>query len=222
MTLITILGSCRQYSIKDIYNCTNIQEKLTYPHYTKEILQTIKYLKYKNLNDYEIQYTFRTPILNKLNLNYELLKNEYDNTNFFIIEIASKLYYKYDNKYVHHIAIENNYNLDIKNNIEVGKLTKFEIENDILEIKEELNKPFIIVSHLVTRNYGDRFELKNWLEDICLRNNILFIDPIKELREKNYNLDELFLDEKNLAHYNNNGHNIIKNIYKEYIEKINI
>lgn len=220
MNLITILGSCRQHSINNIYNCTSIQEDLTYPHYTKEILQTIKYLKYKNLDDNEVQYTFRTPILNKLNLNYELLKNQYNNSNLFIIEIASKIYYKYNNKFIHHIAIEDNYNLDIKNDIVVGKLSKSEIENYILEIKKELNKPFIIISHLVTREYGDRYELKIWLEDICLKNNILFIDPIKELRKKNYNIDELFLDEKILAHYNDNGHNIIKNIYKEYIEKL--
>lgn len=221
MSVITIFGSCRQHSLKNLYNCTNIQEDLTYPHYTKEVLQTIRYLKYKNLTDTEVKYTFRTPILTKrINFHYESLKNQYYSSDVFVIEIASKLFYKYDNKYLHHISSEDEYNVDIKNDIEIGKLTKLEIENDILEIKTELNKPFIIVSHLVTRESGDRQELKCWLEEICFKNNIPFIDPIKELKKKIHNVDHLFLDEKVLAHYNDMGHGTILNIYKEYIDKI--
>ena len=220
MKIVTIFGSCRQHSIKNIYKCTNIQEDLTYPHYTKEVLQTIRYLKYKNLTDVEVQYTFRTPILNKSKLNYDLLKNHYNHSDVFIVEIASKLFYKYDNKFLHHISIEEQYNVAIKNDIEIGKLTKSEIENDILEIKRELEKPFIIVSHLVTRESGDRHELKCWLEEICSNNGILFLDPIKELKKKFTTIDHLFLDETVLAHYNDTGHGIIQNIYKEYIDQI--
>ena len=47
--IVTIFGSCRQYSIKEIYKCTDIQEEISYPHYTKEVLQIIDYLKNINL-----------------------------------------------------------------------------------------------------------------------------------------------------------------------------
>ena len=46
---ITILGSCIQHSLKNKYNITDIQEKLSYPHYTKEILEVIKYCKYNHI-----------------------------------------------------------------------------------------------------------------------------------------------------------------------------
>ena len=45
MSYITILGSCRQLSILKYFNVSFIQEELNYPHYTKEILQQIIYLK---------------------------------------------------------------------------------------------------------------------------------------------------------------------------------
>jgi len=45
---------------------------------------------------------------------------------------------------------------------------KTDIENDIIPIKKNNlnNKSILIVSHLVTRGYGDRYELKMWLEEI--------------------------------------------------------
>ena len=39
---ITVLGSCRQHSLQNKYSLTSIQEELSYPHYTKEILEVIK------------------------------------------------------------------------------------------------------------------------------------------------------------------------------------
>ena len=45
MSLITILGSCRQESLYKNYNITSIQKNISYPHYTKEIIQAIEYCK---------------------------------------------------------------------------------------------------------------------------------------------------------------------------------
>ena len=42
---ITIFGSCRQQALGKYYSTTSIQESLTYPHYTKEIIQAIEYCK---------------------------------------------------------------------------------------------------------------------------------------------------------------------------------
>ena len=78
----------------------------------------------------------------------------------------------------------------------------------------------IIISHLVTRNEGDRYELKCWLEEICKQNNILFLDPIKELKKEYININNYFLNEKSLNHYNEIGHEKIKKIYDIYINKL--
>lgn len=219
---ITILGSCRQHSLRNKYTITNIQEELSYPHYTKEILEVIKYCKNNHIKPEETLNVFRTPILNKNIPNFVKLNNEFESTNLFILEIASKTKYNYNNYYVHHIATENQYNVPIKNDIKIEIQTKEEIEEDILKIKNELNKPLIIVSHLVTIDKGERYNLTFWLEEICLKYNIPFINPIKELIKKNINIDEIFLKEDILAHYNEIGHQEILKIYSEFIGKINI
>lgn len=222
---ITVLGSCRQYSLRNIYNVTSIQEDISYPHYTKEILEVINFCKFGNLSPEETLYTFRTPILNNFPIYFnEKIKNEFETSDIFILEIASKKKYKYNNRYVHHIATENLYNQlindNIKNNIEIIDQNKDEIEEDIIKIKELLNKPLIIISHLVTKNIGERYNLKSWLEEICNKHSIIFIDPIKELESNGYNIETLFKKEDILTHYNDDGHLKILEIYKGYINNI--
>ena len=218
---ITILGSCRQEYIKNNYRCTNIDVEVSYPHYTKEIIQVINFCKFGNLSPEETLYTFRTPILYKKPLYFDInIKNEFESSDLYILEIASKIVYEYDNKYLHHIATEDQYNIPIKDKINIRYQDKNEIENDIIYIKNILNKPIIIISHLVTKEEGERYKLKSWLEDICLIHNILFIDPIKELNKKNYDFNKIFKKEDVLSHYTDEGHNAIGNIYKYYIDKI--
>jgi len=72
----------------------------------------------------------------------------------------------------------------------------------------------------VTKNVGERYELKCWLEDICKKHSICFIDPVKNLLIKYNNIDNLFLEEKSLNHYNDLGHKYIQSIYKDFIENI--
>jgi hypothetical protein len=219
---ITILGSCRQHTLKNKYNVTNIQEELSYPHYTKEILEVINYCKNNHIKQQETINIFRTPILTKTPANFDKLNNEFNSTNIFILEIASKIKYNYNNIYVHHIATEEKYNISIINEIKIEMQLKEEIEKDILIIKNELNKPFIIVSHLVTKNSGERYNLSCWLEEICLKYNIPFINPVKELIKKDVNLEDIFLKENIINHYSEKGHNEILKIYSEYIENIKI
>ena len=219
---ITILGSCRQHSLKNKFNITDIQEELSYPHYTKEIIEVIHFCKYNHIIPDETINIFRTPILNKTPPNFEKINSQFNSSNLFILEISSKIKYKYKNYYVHHIATDEQYNTTNKNEIKIEIQDKNEIEEDILKIKNELNKPLIIVSHLVTRNYGERFILASWLEEICLKYKIPFINPVKELQNKNINIDDLFLEENTLAYYNNKGHNEIFLIYDEFINNLTL
>ena len=65
---ITIFGSCRQHSLYSIpgIEVTGIQENISYPHYTKEILEVIKFCKEGHVLPEETLNTFRTPaLLNK-------------------------------------------------------------------------------------------------------------------------------------------------------------
>lgn len=222
---ITVLGSCRQYSLRNIYNTSTIQEDISYPHYTKEILEVINFCKFGNLKPEETLYTLRTAILNNKPIYFnDNLKENFESSDIFILEIASKKKYKYNNTYVHHIVTEVAHNKfikdEIKNNIEIIEQDKNEVDEDIINIKNLLNKPLIIISHLVTKNIGERYNLKCWLEEICTKHNIIFIDPIRELQKRGHNIAELFNKENVMAHYNDFGHLKILEIYKEYIDKI--
>jgi hypothetical protein len=219
---ITILGSCRQHSLNNKYHTTNIQEDLSFPHYSKEILEVIKYCKYNHISPDETINIFRTPILNKKAPDFAKLNDEFKSTDLFVLEVASKTKYRYNAYFVHHIATEDRYNVPIKNDIKIETQTKEEIEDDILQIKNELNRPFIVVSHLVTRDKGERYNLACWLEEICLKHNIPFINPVKEFNKKNMDVNNLFINEEILAHYNDTGHLEILKIYSECIEKMNI
>jgi hypothetical protein len=97
-----------------------------------------------------------------------------------------------------------------------------EIEKDILEIIKLLNtQKIIIVSHIVTNEKSERYKLANLLEKICCKYNILFINPVKEITQKGYNIYDLVdANEKKIIHYNQYGHNAIKEIYQEYINKL--
>lgn len=220
--LITIFGSCRQYSINKQFATTSIQEGVTYPHYTKEVLQTVKFLK--NIDNYDnLNYCFRTEILNRSRFTDEQInkfREEFDRTDVFVIEIASRIAYEYNNTYIHHIASEEKYNVPIRNDIKIRDQTDEEIENDINEIISLLSpKPIIIVSHICTYSTGKRYELTKLLQKICEKKNISFFNP-SVLLEK-YSLNDLFINENVLTHYTEFGHNIVSLEYKRLIDNIN-
>jgi hypothetical protein len=78
----------------------------------------------------------------------------------------------------------------------------------------------LIISHLVTYEKGERYNLALWLEEICIKYNISFINPIKELKTKNLNIDNLFVKENVLSHYTAEGHKEILKIYNDYITNL--
>jgi len=221
--LVTIFGSCRQESIYKIpgLTVTGIRDNVSYTHYTKEILEVIKFCKEGHVSPEETLTTFRTPILNNRKLYFNnILNKNFNNTQIFILEIASRKTYEYNGKFVHHILFDNNeYNENYKSNIKVSVQSDEEIENDIIQIKKELNRPMIIVGHILTYNSGDRHNLLHLLEKMCLKHNILFINPKKEIENLGYDVKDLL--ESDLTHYNETGDNIIKYIYNKFLTNAN-
>lgn len=222
MTKITILGSCRQDSLYKKYDITSIKNGLSYPHYSKEVIQVIKYCLYDNLKPDET-IIFRTPILRNSPYKTNIFLHELEKSDVIIIEIASKKYYKYNDLYVHHILYDDKkYNSNYKAKIETGVLKDDEILQDLHEITQLLNnKKLIFVGHLVTKEFGDRYDLLCLIKSYCKENNLLFIDPIFELKLTNNNIHELIDNtDKCFAHYNNKGHSEILKIYEKYINQV--
>ncbi len=221
----TILGSCRQYTIRDILDCNSLQEDITYPHYSKEVLQMIKYCKYNHISSEEASGLLRGPLVTRKNIIYtNELKEKIESSDIYIVEISSSKSYEYMNNdttyYAHHIAIEENRFFapeHIRNKIHIKQQTPEEIEKDIQEIVSILSpKPIILVSHYSSYNRGKRYELVTLLKDICSRHNILFINPAEELQK--FSSDQLFVKEPVLSHYTPFGEQEIKKVYLNYIK----
>jgi hypothetical protein len=170
------------------------------------------------VNPEETIHIFRSPILHKAPIIYNThVLHEFNKTDLFLIEISSKKTYRYNDKYVHGIAVEEHYNVPIRNEIVQSIQTKEEVEEDILKMHKLLNGKMIVVSHLVTREEGERFILKSWIEDICRRNSILFIDPISALKKEYENIENFFVKEEILSHYTEAGHAAIGKILRDFI-----
>jgi len=221
MSYITILGSCRQTPIKEYFNTSSILDNLNYPHYSKEILQQIKYLKYKNISNSDTKYCFRNGLLTNCmseitDEKYKKLNEEFNNTTIFLVEIASRITYRWKNLYLHHIAEEDKYCFAFKNEILKKDSTDEEIEDDIVQIRNELYpKKFIIISHFATYESGKRYELIKLLKNICHKYNILFIDQSDII--KMYD-NSILLNEPILAHYTHDG---LNKVGKYLYDKIN-
>lgn len=219
--LITIFGSCRQHSISNHFQVTNIQERLTYPHYTKEVIQAIEFCKGTlPIPPDMTRWLFRTGILDKRPLSFASYSDLFQRTDLFVIEIASRLQYKYRDWFAHHILTEDQYGFPDKPSINVSTLTDEEIESDLLQIKSLLHpKPFIIVSHIYSYKSGKRYELVELLRFLCQKHDIHFFDPIEQLGDLATDTS-LFESEDILAHYSKKGHNVIGQLYKNYIDSI--
>jgi len=107
-----------------------------------------------------------------------------------------------------------------KDKIQVLLESDEEIEENILSMKNELNKPIIIVGHITTYQRGPRYELLTLLERICVKHDILFINPMVEMTKRGINTDEVFKDENVISHYTEKGHSAIKDIYTEFLQRI--
>jgi hypothetical protein len=156
--LVTPFGSCR---VEHVAHTTQLNEKTSYTHCTKETIQLIKYikgdLKFDAPHD---MYCLRKSIKNGKPLEYDpKFKELFENTDVFVVEISSMKKYIYEDKYLTHMAVDKRlFDQDYKNTpqhiIDETKVvvqTDEEIENDILEIQRLLGpKPMIVVSHIPT------------------------------------------------------------------------
>lgn len=223
-TLITILGSCRQSPISSYFPVTSIRDTLNYPHYTKEILQEIKYLKYRSLSSNATQYCFRDSLLKKCSSTIDDqkflgLQLEFFNTDIFLIEIASRISYEWNDVYLHHIAEEPEYSFPARREIKKRLISDDEIEADILEIRKELYpKKFIVISHFSTYERGARYELIKILESICNKLEIPFINQSKILEKGG--VEELLVSEPVLSHYTDKGNRFAGEILQKEVMKL--
>jgi hypothetical protein len=215
---VTIFGSCRQDALFDDFMVNSIRENLTYPHYPKEIIQAINYCRGFFCPSRELASgLFRYPLLHHRRIRTGKIMGEFNKTDIFAVEIASRIEYIYKGHYCHHIATDSKYGFNGRDEISIRDATDAEIECDLRRIKELLfPKPFFIISHFYTRNKGKRYELVRLLERICLSNNIPFLDPVLHFHGED--AEKLYKKEAVVSHYTPFGHELIRNVYLNFIE----
>lgn len=224
MELISIFGSCRQLCIEDYVPTTFLMNALNYPHYTKEILQEIKYLKTRHMSDNDANVCFRSGLLGQpmSNEKYNYLKAQFNESTFFLVEISSRKSYNWNpcknkNYYMHHIATKEEYGFYDRANIIVRDLSDEEIEEDIIQIRNELYpRPLIIISHFSTYNHGKRYELIQLLDRVCKNYNIPFINQSDIVRDNPH----LLVNEPILTHYTDEGNAYVGNILFQKIKEV--
>jgi len=223
METITIFGSCRQLSVGAYVPTTSIMNDLNYPHYTKEVLQEIKYLKTRHLSDEDANVCFRSGLLGQpmSNWKYDYLKSQFDNSTMFLIEIASRISYEWynneQNHYMHHIATEEQYGFYDRANIRIRDLSDEEIEEDLIQIRNELYpRPLIIISHFSTYNHGKRYELIRLLGRLCESYNIPFINQSDIVCAH----PNMVANEPVLAHYTDEGNAYVGSLLFNKIREV--
>jgi len=214
---ITVFGTCRVESLSN-YNL-RIRDEISYTYDTKEILEVIRFIKHGHVPPEETITTFRTPMISKIPIYSNQFKDILEDTDLFIIEICGKKTYKYINRYIHS-ALPHFSNESISKQIIIDTQSNDEIESDIVEIITQLNTTnIIVVGHIVTDSYSNRYDLLKTLESLCIKYNISFINPVLEISKKGYDIKDLVQETDVIYHYNDNGHSIIHQIYEEYIDK---
>lgn len=223
---VSILGSCRQDSIYKYFRVSRIRDGLTYPHYTKEIIQTIKYCINPDFAEDLPNWVFRNTIIGTQTIQWKKINKDFRKTDVFVIEVASLLEYKYRGLYLHHEIYDGKRSLKSlgseewpgKDKIEVREQPLEELNSDLEEIMTLLkSKKVIFVSHFRTKDIGKRAELSNALISFCKSKSIPYFDPSDLL--KFYEQKSIVLDEAVISHFTNFGHEIVGYRLRELINR---
>ena len=223
MKKFTILGSCRQQALYRLSAVTSLQEKVSYPHSSKEILEMLRYCKRGGISPEDTVRTFRTPILTQQSLHWTTeIREEIETSEIVVVEIASRRAYRYEGRYVHHILYDDpSYRLPEE---EFGKICveivdDVTIEKDLLAIRAELgsHQQLVVVTHLVTERKGTRYELVKLLERICERQDILCIQPAEEMERRGDSLIEYVMPEDHSTHFTEAGHEKMQEIFRDLL-----
>ena len=214
---VSIFGSCRQDSISKRFSTTPIRDGLTYPHYTKEIIQAIKYVKSKGAIAPKNLAVFRNTQLGLPIRRVSALHKHFNETDVFVVEIASKISYEYEGDYFHHFAYDQPIGphgpriegVEIVARVQSDE----EIRQDMATIKSLLEpKPVIFVTHFCTYAGGSRAQLRDLvIEEARVLGSASF-DPSQMLL--NYRAEKLVEDEKVISHFSQVGHEILSGRYQ--------
>jgi len=142
-----------------------------------------------------------------------------------VVEIASRNAFLYEGRYVHHILYDDKrywiQSETERKKIQVEVLDDVTIEKDLLAIRASLSpiQQLVVVTHLVHKQSGARYDLVLSLEQMCTRHGILCIQPAKEMEKRGFQLETLVVseDEKPFTHFTKQGHTVMETIFRDLL-----
>jgi hypothetical protein len=214
--LVSIFGSCRQDSIAKHFKVSRVRDGLTYPHYTKEIIQAIKFVKSKGVISPKNYSVFRNIQMGNKIDPIEKLWKQFNKTDLFVVEISSRISYEFNEDYYHHVIIDNTERLEIQNdNLNIVKRIQSddEIREDMRLIKDLLApKPVIFVTHFCSFDTGDRVNLRNLIVSEASKIKARVFDPSDLLT--NYPIAKLTIKEDVINHFSEFAHEVLAGRYQ--------
>lgn len=155
---VNLFGTCR---IRFGKLSNGLNDRITYPHCTKEIIQFIQFLKGDISLDVECPTPIRSLLFNRSIADRRAIKHTQEFLDLFnaspfnVIEVSSRKKYVYKNYYLFHLVADKRFSTwarcsppEILNECLIQEQTEEEIEQDILTIREMLApKPLIVVTH---------------------------------------------------------------------------
>ena len=214
---ITILGCCRQDPLYNLYSITPIRNQLTYTHYAQEILQAIKFCKKQNNDDMHNPYMFRSCILypdKKLKLDF---KRFFEETDLFVIELASRKSHFFNGSWLHEAYKDPKYAFEFTDEVITKIACTDEINQFIKEIIEELRpKKVMFVTHVYTEDCQHRKALSSEVKHACAQLNVPVFDPVEQFGGQSI-IKNYLIQEDVIAHYNFEGNKLLQQYYENFI-----
>lgn len=214
---ITIFGCCRQDPLYNIYDITPIRNKLTYTHYGQEILQAIKFCKRQGRESIKNRFMFRSLILNPdKNIKCDF-KKHFDNTDLFVVELASRKSHFFKECWLHEAYRDPVYSFETPDDVSVRDATADEITAFIKDIVKELRpKKVMFVTHVYTAECQNRKILSSEIKHACAGLNVPVFDPVEQFGGQDI-IKNYLVPEKVIAHYTDEGSKLLQTYYEKFI-----
>jgi hypothetical protein len=225
---VTLVGTCR---ISHVANNNDLHNIISFTQTTKEAIQFIKCISGLLVipEKYNLS-CFRTGILEQKPIDTSRFKQHFDNSNTVIVEICSTRVFKIDDYILHHLSVDDRYpgytsstTEYIKNNFSMYRQSDSEIESDIKEIASLVGKKqLVIVSHYNSKLNGEYLKSRNdlitLLRHICLKHDIVFIDPTIILSK----YEQHTVMSEDLGHYTSFGSATLTNYINNLIHNTRV
>lgn len=214
LPVVTVLGSCRQDSLEQIFRVTPIKKGLTYPHYANEVLQLVRFLNGKKKR-FASPYVFRNDSIGSRKISKRVARRAFKKSKVIVIEIASRWEYLHKGDYIHHVAYDapNLLPPSIRNPQEINsiirrKQTYPELREVLESLSEELkDRTIVFVTNISTRKGSEREELNTFIESFAIEKGLGFLNPSELLQD--YEVEEICKIEPVISHFTELGHDLI-------------